>query len=353
MEKIIFIYPKRASFIDLDINILSKNYFVIENTYNWINKHTVPLALLNQFFFILKNIRASKYLVVSFGGYWSIIPSLLGKWFKKPVFIILHGSDCVSFKEINYGSLRKPILRFILKKSYELATHLLPVSQSLIYTENNYYSKNRTISQGYKYFFDKNNTKNTVIHNAVDSNRWCIQPNIKRNNNRFITVLSEGQFIRKGGELIIDIAYKLPEFEFFFIGILKPLSLSNAPNNITFIPKTPPDELLKIYNGAKYYLQLSIFEGFGVALCEAMSSGCIPIVSNANILPYIIGETGYVITHNDSDILEKKLIEIHNENNAEMGRKARKRIIENFSVEKRANKLYEVLDKGRIIYKKN
>ena len=84
MEKIIFIYPKRASFIDLDINILSKNYFVIANTYNWINKHTLPLALLNQFFFILKNIRASKYLVVSFGGYWSIIPSLLGKWFKKP-----------------------------------------------------------------------------------------------------------------------------------------------------------------------------------------------------------------------------------------------------------------------------
>ncbi len=348
MEKIIFIYPKRASFIDLDIAILSKRYNVIENTYNWQNKFTLPIVFLKQFFFIVKNIKFSKYIIVSFGGYWSILPSIFGKWFKRPVFIMLHGADCASFKEINYGSIRKPTLRFVLKKSYSFATHLLPVSQSLIFTENSYYSKNKTIRQGYKHFFNKNNTKNTVIHNAIDSKKWHILANTNRNKNRFITVLSEGQFVRKGGELIVDAARKLPQFNFYFVGILKPKSVSKIPKNITFIPKTPPEELLKIYNEAKFYLQLSIFEGFGVALCEAMSSGCIPIVSNANILPYIIGETGYVIDHNDSDILENKLIEIHNENNGEMGQKSRKRIIEKFSVEKRANKLYEVLDKGKI-----
>lgn len=350
MEKIIFIYPKKASFIDLDISILSKRYVIIENTYNWQNKVVLPFTLLQQFYFILKNIKSSKYIIVSFGGYWSVLPSLLGKWFKKPVFIILHGTDCASFKDINYGNIRKPALRFALKMSYKFATHLLPVSQSLIYTENTYYCKDQTIKQGYKYFFPKNNTQNTVIHNAIDCNRWHILPNEKRNNNKFITVLSEGQFIRKGGELIVDVARKLPQFEFYFIGILKPQSLSEIPKNITFVPKTPPDELLKIYNEAKYYLQLSIFEGFGVALCEAMSSGCIPIVSSANILPYIIGKTGYVVNYREANLLEKKLIQIHKEDNTTMGQEARNRIIENFSLQKRTEKLYEVLDKGASIY---
>ena len=344
MEKIIFVYPKKASFIDLDISILSKKYNVIENTDNWQKKFTLPIALLKQFFFIFKNIKSSKYIIVSFGGYWSILPSLFGKLFRKPVLIILHGADCASFKEINYGSIRKPILKFVLKKSYALATHLLPVSQSLIYTENRYYSKNKNIKQGYKHFFNKNRTKNTVIHNAIDSKKWNISTNTNRNKNRFITVLSEGQFVRKGGELIVDVARKLPQFEFYFIGILKPKSLSEISENITFIPKTSPENLLKIYNEAKFYLQLSIFEGFGVALCEAMSSGCIPIVSNANILPYIIGKTGYVVDQIDADILEKKLIQIHNEYNVKMGQEARNRIIKNFSVDKRSQQLHEVLD---------
>lgn len=347
MKKVIFVYPEKASFINLDITILSEKFKVIENTYNWKNKVAIPFTLIKQLFFLLRNVKSSEHIITSFGGHWSLLPVLIGKIYKKPTYIILHGTDCCAFEEINYGNIRKPILRYMLKKSYKNATHLLPVSDSLIYTENTYFSKNSIIRQGYKHFFPKINTEKTVIHNAIDFERWKILPQINRKNNRFITVLSEGQFIRKGGEIIIEAAKKLPDFEFIFIGIETPASLSVELPNVTFIPRTPPEELLKMYNEAKFYLQLSIFEGFGVAICEAMASGCIPIISNVNMLPTIIGDSGYVLKQMDPDLLINLLNEAHQENSASKAELARKQIIDNFSIKNRQEKIYHVLELGK------
>lgn len=351
MKKVIFVYPEKASFINLDIRILSEKYKVIENTYNWKNKIAIPFTLIKQFFFLLKNIKSCEHIIISFGGHWSLLPVLMGKAYKKPTYIILHGTDCCAFEEINYGNIRKPILRFMLKKSYKNASRLLPVSDSLIYTENTYFSKKKVIKQGYKHFFPKNNTKKTVIHNAIDFDRWKIFSDNNRKNNRFITVLSEGQFVRKGGEIIIEAAKKLPEFEFYFIGTKPPTSLPEVPSNVTFIPRTPPEELLKMYNEAKFYLQLSIFEGFGVAICEAMASGCIPIVSNVNMLPTIIGTSGYTLKHMEPESLVKLLKQAHLENSAIKGEEARNQIIENFSVKNRQERLYLVLEQETTITK--
>ena len=349
MKKVIFVYPEKASFINLDITILSEKFKVIENTYNWKNKVAIPFTLIKQLFFLLKNVKSSEHIITSFGGYWSLLPVLIGKLYKKPTYIILHGTDCCAFEEINYGNIRKPILRYILKKSYANVTHLLPVSDSLIYTENTYFSGSKIIKQGYKHFFPKNNTRKTVIHNAIDFERWKILSNTTRKNNRFITVLSEGQFVRKGGEIIIEAAKKLPEFEFYFIGTKQPSSLLEPPSNIIFIPRTPPEELLKMYNEAKFYLQLSIFEGFGVATCEAMASGCIPIVSNVNMLPAIIGNSGYTLKHMEAESLVKLLNQAHLENSSKKGKEARQHIIQNFSVKNRQEKFFMVLEDELIL----
>lgn len=344
-EKILFIYPKKQTFIKLDIDILSEKFIVIENTHNWNNKILVPFTLIKQLIFIFRHIRSVKLLISSFGGYWALLPAILGRLFNKPVFIILHGTDCASFTEINYGSLSKPILRFVLKISYRMATKLLPVSKSLVYTENTYFSKDKVIKQGYKHFFKNNKTEYTIIFNGIETDKWQIDPDNNRENNRFVTVLSTGQFVRKGGELIVEGAKKLPQFEFYFVGMDKPSFLSEVPANVRFINWLEPSGLLKEFNKSKYYLQLSIFEGFGCALCEAMSCGCIPIVSNANILPDIIGDTGYVLNNRDTESFVSLINEIANdESKSKIGINARNRIIEEFPVSRRKNDLFQVID---------
>lgn len=341
--KIIYIYPKKASFITTDLNILSQKYNVIENTGNWDEGYKIPFLFVKQLFFLLKKVKKTECFVVSFGGYWALLPVIIAKLFKKKVFIILHGTDCADFKEINYGNLRKPYLKAILGVSYKLATRLLPVSSSLIYTENSYFSKDKIIKQGIDVFFPNINTPKTVISNVFDGNKWKIEQGAYRYKNRFITVLGNGQFKRKGGDLILKVARKLTQFDFYFTGIDVFLHQDKMPDNVFFTGKATPEKLCKLYNESAYYLQLSIFEGFGCALCEAMLCGCIPIVSSVNVLPEIVGDTGYILEKMDEDLLILLLTQVYLNNNEELRIKARNRILEKYPIELRKKNIYEVL----------
>jgi glycosyltransferase involved in cell wall biosynthesis len=49
---------------------------------------------------------------------------------------------------------------------------------------------------------------------------------------------------------------------------------------IVLVGKIPHDDLLYWYNSADFYLSASHYEGSGTALCEAMSCGCIPVVTD-------------------------------------------------------------------------
>ena len=69
--------------------------------------------------------------------------------------------------------------------------------------------------------------------------------------------------------------------------------------------------MLEVYNRHAFYLQMSMFEGFPNALCEAMQSGCIPIGSAVAAIPDIIGTTGYVLERKSADQLEALLAKAH------------------------------------------
>ncbi|MFZ1687096.1 MAG: glycosyltransferase, partial [Flavobacteriales bacterium] len=56
-----------------------------------------------------------------------------------------------------------------------------------------------------------------------------------------------------------------------------------------------------LYQRARFYAQLSISEGFGCALAEAMLCGAVPIVSDAGSLPDVAGGTGYVLKKKNAE----------------------------------------------------
>ncbi|CAL2063096.1 glycosyltransferase family 4 protein [Tenacibaculum sp. 190524A05c] len=341
-EKIIVVIPYHNSFISNDTKILSDYYEVVLNNYNWKRKELYPIYVFLQFFSLLLNIRKTSKILVQFGGYWSVIPTLLGKLFNIPVAIVLHGTDTAIIHHLNYGSMRKKLVKSVCEFSYKRAHILLPVSSSLIYTENQYISKEN--KQGIKYYFPDLNTQFKVIPNGLNTNFWTRLNEIKKEDNRFLAVFSESQFLIKGGDLIIQIAEKFPTYEFYIAGCDQ-LDSYNSPNNVHFLGRLSKNELLKEYNKAQYYFQLSIFEGFGLSLCEAMLCECIPIVSSVNILPEIIGDSGFILTR--KDIVQLKNI-INNTTSItdkiSLGKKARERIIDNYSMQNRANLLIDTLN---------
>lgn len=340
-NKLVFVYPKDASFISIEREILTQKYQLIENTYDWTKKKLVPVYLLHQFFAMLFTIPFSKGVLVSFGGYWALFPIIIANLFKKPSYIVLHGTDCAYFPQISYGILGIKNIRKFCELSYQKVSKILPVSESLVYIENTYFDKNQVIKQGYQHFFPSIQTPYEVIYNGIDLSKWGQLPSIEKEKNTFVTVFSEGQFMLKGGPIIMGLAEKYTQYQFYFVGILENEYNPKNLKNVHFLGRKTPIELRAIYSKAAYYFQLSISEGFGCALCEAMLCECIPIGSNVNMIPQIIGDTGFILKNQTIEEANQLISTL--EYNSLLGEKARKQIIDNFSIEHRAEKLLKIV----------
>lgn len=343
-ENIAFVAPNRSTFISLDIEILSKHFFVFPLIFNSTKKTLTPLFMIGQMFQLLFLIffKNTRKIVVSFAGYWSFFPALLGMLTKRPVFIIVHGTDACNFPEINYGDLRKPVLRFINKKSFEWCTKILPVSESLMKTTNSYFEKSKDRNFGLLVEFENLLTPYQVIPNSFKTEFWIDQKEETRVTHSFITVATEGQFVRKGIDIIIKAASEIPDVEIFIVGA-KSYS-HNVSDNVHFLGRKTHEELKQLYYRSEYYLQLSVFEGFGCSLAEAMLCGCIPIGSNVNAIPEIIGDTGYLLQQRDVESLKKLMLDLINkEYDITKSKSASEKILNDFPLSVRENLLVNTL----------
>ena len=94
-------------------------------------------------------------------------------------------------------------MSWFIKKSYQFSNIILPVSDSLVYTKNNYYS-DKILKFGYTYHLSNIKTPYKVIPNGIIVDDWQYNCNEKETNS-FITVMTDDQIKRKGGDLIIEI----------------------------------------------------------------------------------------------------------------------------------------------------
>ena len=340
-KELLFVFPKKFTFIDTEIKLLDTKFNIDYLQQNWQNKCLVITNLLIQFVHTILKIKKTDIILISFAGYWSLIPSIIGNLFNKKVAIVVHGTDCVDFPEIKYGSLRKPILKWFISKSLKLCDIILPVSDSLILTENRYYDEKIRFF-GFKHHIKNINTTCKVIHNGLFIEDWK-QLKVNKVPNSFITVMTENQFYRKGGDLIIEIAKLLPECKFYFAGH-KNLQNQMVPNNIFFLGKLKPVDLKEYYSKCQFYLQISNFEGFGVAICEAMLCGCIPIVSNVNHLPEIAGSNKLILKKRSAQMLKKLIENLFTENLEILKKQSIERVKNNYSARKRQKELTTTLN---------
>ncbi len=70
------------------------------------------------------------------------------------------------------------------------------------------------------------------------------------------------------------------------------------------------EEKLKLYQQAELLLFPSLYEGFGLPVLEAMSSGCPVLASNSSSLPEIVGQAGVLIDPKNIDLWVKETVAI-------------------------------------------
>lgn len=64
---------------------------------------------------------------------------------------------------------------------------------------------------------------------------------------------------------------------------------------VVFLEYVSDDELRMLYNHAQCFVYMSLYEGFGLPILEAMQCGCPVICSNASSMPEVAGDAGIVI----------------------------------------------------------
>ncbi|TXE12431.1 glycosyltransferase family 4 protein [Algoriphagus aquimarinus] len=345
-NKILYVTPSMQSFVKSDVRMLSKYFTVRVINQPWGDKRLAPFNFIAQFFDMLFSIFGAKFILVNFGGYWAFWATILGKAFGKKVFIVTHGTDCAAIPEINYGSLRIPLLKRICKFSYTRADAIFPVSESLIETELLFDPVITSRKQGLLFHFPELKVPIETIYNGLDESQWTLPEKPDRITNSFLAVMSPSQFKLKGGDLIIEIAREYPNCSFYFAGIQAAEINQKSSANVHFLGFLSPEELLEWYQKSEFYFQLSSFEGFGCALCEAMLCGAIPIGSNSNHIPKIVGKSGFIIPQKSLKaaipIVDKALSSV---NKDLLSINSRLQVQANYSIALREQKLIAALER--------
>ena len=221
-------------------------------------------------------------------------------FFSKPLYVRT-GYDAYIFSKNEKKSKFKQILFFLLTQIVIIFSDRYTVTSNsdLKFITSKYFlprSTNLSISPNWVNYIDPS---------SLD---------IMNRNNK--SILSVGRLEEQKNYQFIIEALSNSEFELNIIGTgsMKEelINLANSVNtNLEIINNISNSELMEVYKDYKYFILSSNFEGNPKVLLEAMSAGCIPIVSNIQNNSEIVddGYNGFLfdLDNKGKDVLKKLL----------------------------------------------
>jgi len=335
---ILFVYWNLPSFVQRDLEILQK-YFDVKKmrvaTFLVPSKGRDLLAL----FKLVREILLTDIVFAwwaDINAFFIVLSCII---LRKKSIIVVGGYEVAYIPEINYGALLSPLARLRVKFTLRHAGEVLAVSKS-------------TVKEILRFTQPKNLE---LVYNGVDTEKF--KPSDTKENlvMTVIGTISYDTAKVKGLDTFLKASVYLPNVPFILVGDFsddskKWLKKMGGPN-VEFKGYLNYEALLQYYQRAKVYCQLSAHESFGLALAEAMSCGCVPVVTRKYALPEVVGNTGFYVPYNDpeatAEAIKKAL-------KSDKGIKARERIEKYFSLKAREKGLIkEILDLAKTNEEKN
>lgn len=316
------------SFIETDVKILRK-YFDVDILYR--TNYARIRSLIKD------AIRRLSYNRPDIVYFWFIVP-----WDTAPIVffsrligtksvLVTGGYDIANIPEINFGLMRESSARRWTRFALRWSNLVLPFSE---------FSKTEVLRLIRIEHIQ-------VLYPGV--NIEVFQPSRRVKQNLAITVGTVGHRIRNKGLDIFAACSKLvPEVDFVIIGRVEDIEVgqylkSLGGDNLHLTDgRVSLGELVSWYQTARIYVQVSWYEGFGLAIAEAMACGCIPVVTKAGSIPEVVGSFGYFATVNDPTSTTKAIRAALMSTKQE---EVRNRVVENFTIERREDELRVALER--------
>ncbi len=322
--RILFTASLDTSFIREDLAILRRHFDV---------DHLVtkgPFAPFRIFAHLLQ----ADVTYTWFASVYSFFVVYIAKLLGKRSIIVVGGVDASRVPDIQYGIWLSPWKSVLVRWAMRNAYHLLvvdPFFEKEVVRLARYDGKNiKYIPTGYDPgFWHPDGPKEPIVLTVAACH-------------------DELRMKKKGIDLLLMAAESLPDQGFMIIGIapqLVSLVRSRAPKNVEIIPLVPRAELLQRYQKAKVYCQPSVTEGLPNSLCEAMLCECVPVGTNVGGIPTAISDIGFLIPSGDVEQLVQAIQKALATTDS-MGRSARNRIEQNFTLERRESSLVQTLNES-------
>lgn len=333
MMKICFIGNLSSPFIKRDYEILNK-YFNIEI----IELPKKKKEWMKYPFLVKRKVKQTDGVFGWFAGWHTLPPVYYSKKYKRKAIIVAGGYDVVYLPEINYGAFTKIKEKIPARYVLEKADLVISISKS------NQKELLRKITP----------KRNILIYNGVPIDHFYPEGK-KEKIVLTIGSVNPSNWQRKGLHQFVEVAQYFTlkgwnDTKFVVVGKIaddmnkKIDNICRKITNITFTGLVSDEDLLKWCQKAKVYLQLSAHEGFGLSVAEAMLCECVPVVSDRFALPEVVGDAGFIVPYNDlkttAKVVKKTL-----DDTDELGKKARERVKEKFSLEKREKALVKIIRK--------
>ncbi len=324
MQPILFVHNQAQSFVIIDLKLLQERWPVRERyeQNRLVNPFSVMWAVLH-----------SSMVFCWFASWHSLFPVFFAWLFNKPSLVVVGGYDTANLPEANYGSQRGGLRRWVSRAIIKMATHLLVNSDS---------ARREAIANA-----GADPDKITLVYHGIEP---LAMGSLESREQLALTIgqVWRENLLRKGLLPFVEAAKYLPETQFVHVGKWRDDSIDDlrvaAGANVQFAGFVAADELEALCQRAKVYVQVSLHEGFGMSLAEAMSAGCIPVVTSVGSLPEVVGDTGVYARSNTPEDVAAAIRQALEWDDTQRQR-ARNRILTEFPIERRRQTLHGLIEK--------
>lgn len=328
--KILFVHGGLSSFTRTDLDILCSRHDV-----RVLHFRRNLRLLASSVIMAMRGALWADLIFSWFGSVHALVPFLIGRSLGRKCVVVAGGYDVDAVPEINYGNMRPGIRRCIGLLVFHLASQVLAFSQSAARSATANAQVPPAKLQVIELGLDSTPPADTYITIG------------KRQGSITIGNVNQSNLARKGLETFVQTAHYLPEVGFALIGKWSDNAIDHlrsiASSNVEFTGPLSDADSIRRMQTAAVYVQVSAHEGFGMALAEAMLCGCIPVVTDRGSLREVVGDVGFYVPYGDPQTTAEAIRKALGAD-PEMGQQARQRIIDNFPLEKRHQKLLEIIE---------
>lgn len=271
---------------------------------------------------MLRAVRSSDLLFQWFAS--PAAPVVAARLCGKPALVVAGGYDVAAVPEIGYGLMLEPRSRWMGMLTLSLASRVLCLSRFAQAEVLRWAPRARAAIAYLGLSAD--------LYPAGDSPRAQVVT---------IGAVCKDYLERKGLTTFARTSRLLPDVTFVLMGKhLEPSAVSAlrelGGSNLVLPGYLPEADLKRVLRESAVYAQLSLHEGFGYALAEAMLCGCTPVVTGCGALPEVTAGCGLTVPPGDPQATAQAVASA-----LAAGRRpeARQRIVTGFSLAARRERL--------------